>query len=59
MTELITCPWCGQWTRLEMVRSHLECPVCRRVVYDCCDGDHVGEKTDEETTVTGRTVDSK
>ncbi len=50
----VTCPWCGQWTRLEMVRAHLECPVCRRVVYDCCDG----EKAHEKASDTGDTSTS-
>ena len=33
------CPWCGQWTYFEVVRGHLECPVCRNPVADCCDGE--------------------
>ena len=33
------CPWCGQWTRYEMVRGHYECRQCKRVVADCCDGE--------------------
>ena len=37
--EHIECPWCGQWTRLELVRSHYECMACRRIVLDCCDGE--------------------
>jgi hypothetical protein len=43
----VTCPWCGQWTHLQMVRSHLECPVCRRVIYDCCDGEQADEKASD------------
>ena len=35
----VNCPWCGEWTRLEFVRGHLECPVCRNPVADCCDGE--------------------
>mgnify|MGYP003123919809 CR=1 FL=1 len=48
MTEMIECPWCGQWTRLIEVRSHLECPVCRRAVYDCCDGETADAERDEK-----------
>lgn len=34
------CPWCGQYnTEWRLVRSHYECPVCRRPVADCCDGE--------------------
>ena len=35
----VNCPWCGEWTRLEFVRGHMECPVCRNPVSDCCDGE--------------------
>jgi len=40
------CPWCGQWTYVEIVRGHLECPVCRNPIADCCDGE-VAEKEDD------------
>ena len=32
------CPWCGQPTRLHLIRSHYECMACHRPVLDCCDG---------------------
>jgi len=37
--EPSACPWCGQWTRYEMVRGHYECRQCKRPVADCCDGE--------------------
>lgn len=36
--EFFDCPWCGQPTRLHLIRSHYECMACHRVVLDCCDG---------------------
>ena len=36
--EHIDCPWCGQWIRAEPIGGHYACPVCKRVVWDCCDG---------------------
>lgn len=33
------CPWCGEWTKYVMIRSHYECPRCKRPVKDCCDGE--------------------
>lgn len=35
----IDCPWCGQWTRLEIINSHYQCPSCKNPVADCCDGE--------------------
>jgi hypothetical protein len=40
------CPWCGEWTRYVIVRSHYECPRCHRPVLDCCDGE-VADKEDD------------
>ena len=37
--DMIDCPWCGKITRLIEIHSHLGCPVCKRPIYDCCDGD--------------------
>jgi hypothetical protein len=43
------CPWCGEWTHYVMIRSHYECPRCRRPVADCCDGEqNVSRETNEE-----------
>ena len=41
--EHSVCPWCGQHTRLEVVRSHYECMSCHRSVLDCCDGETADE----------------
>ena len=37
--DQIECPWCGKITRLIEIHAHLGCPVCKRPVYDCCDGE--------------------
>ena len=33
------CPWCGEWTNYEVLRSHYICPRCKNPVADCCDGE--------------------
>ncbi len=45
--KLIDCPWCGQATRLEQVRSHYVCTACKQPVLDCCDGEQEKEKAPE------------
>ena len=45
--DWVECPWCGQVTRLEQVRGHLSCPVCKRPVADCCDGETAEEAIDD------------
>ena len=42
----VNCPWCGQWTRLEFVKGHMECPVCHSPVADCCDGETADKEDD-------------
>ena len=37
--DMIECPWCAAITRLIEIHAHLGCPVCKRPVYDCCDGE--------------------
>lgn len=37
--KAIECPWCGEWTRLEFIRSKYVCLRCWRPVRDCCDGE--------------------
>jgi hypothetical protein len=34
------CGWCGAYTSyLELIRGHYSCPVCRKTLLDCCDGE--------------------
>ena len=37
--EPSNCPWCGEWSRYIVVNGHYECPRCKNVVADCCDGE--------------------
>jgi uncharacterized Zn finger protein (UPF0148 family) len=43
MTDHVTCPWCGQVTRLEPLKGRMVCTACKQPVYDDTDDD---EKTD-------------
>ncbi len=43
-TDFVSCPWCGQMTRLEFVRGHYQCMSCFRPVVDCCDGEQKQEE---------------
>ena len=36
------CPWCGQYSsHFDLVHGHYQCPVCKRPVSDCCNGERV------------------
>ena len=41
MGSNVTCPWCGEWTRLEPVEGRMVCTACHKPVYD-----EMHEKTD-------------
>lgn len=36
------CPWCGQYsTHFDLVHGHYQCPVCKRPISDCCNGERI------------------
>ncbi len=54
MIPAMNCPWCGQFsTQYLQVNGHYQCPVCRRSVMDCCDGEtnnQTGESVNHSNT---------
>ena len=48
--ELMDCPWCGQATRLELVKGHYQCTSCKRSVLDCCDGEQEKDQKKSPTS---------
>ena len=50
----ITCPWCGQETRLEPIHGHMSCTQCKRPVEDCCSGETACETEEKEKIDKGK-----
>jgi len=47
-SPLMTCPWCGQETRLEPIHGHMSCTSCKRPVEDCCNGEMACETEEKD-----------